>query len=102
MAYVTVTQKEVDGKKAAGLLIKNELTINNISEVKQEIAPLISNYEHFSLSLREIENIDLSAVQLLYSLRQTLEKKGKGIELDLQLPDELRSIVENAGFKDLL
>ncbi len=90
-----------DNKKKVEITINKELTLNNSSETQKEFLSLIDKYDEFILKTNEIENFDLSGIQLLFSLKQTLEKKGKKLILQINLPGDLKSITDHAGFTNL-
>jgi hypothetical protein len=49
-----------------------------------------------------VENIDLGALQLFYSLKWTIERKSKEVSFNFLLSDEHVTLLEHSGFADLL
>ena len=55
-----------------------------------------------SITVNDVENIDLTFVQLLQSIKNSGVKNGFEVEVSLKLPDDLSSLIKNAGFGSFL
>lgn len=77
--------------------IDSELTINNIDSVKNEFDNYINQYHNFELNLYNIENIDISAYQLIYSLKKHLENNGKKITVNAEISDSPKKLLLQSG-----
>lgn len=80
--------------------VTNELSLNNVEEFQQELLSVFHDYEQFNIQLKDIEIFDLAGIQILQGLKNSAEKAGKKVQLDIQLTDELIQIVQRAGFNE--
>lgn len=81
-------------KNVASFKIVKEMSINNIDAIKKEIDEVIQNNKKLHLKIEEIENFDLTAIQLLQALKQKL---GKNFSVEVKLKKEQEHIITNAG-----
>ncbi len=81
------------------VVIERDFSINNIEQVKVELTEILNKHDKITLELKEIENFDLTSIQLLYSLKK-LEKKE--IKIKSKIKDDLNNILVNSGFKELI
>jgi len=84
------------------LTIEGEFTINNINLVYETIPSVFANYDNVSIKLKNINQIDLTAIQFLHSLKTIYETKGKVISIDSQLSKDDTFLMACAGFSDLI
>lgn len=79
--------------------IENEFNIYNVAEIKSEIESLIKKKaKRIDLELSKITSFDLSAIQLLYSLKKV---NNLDVNFKIELPDEIKNIIINSGFEQL-
>lgn len=93
------------GKKAdkkARMTIEKELTIYTVLEIKEQFMLALKEFNELSVHIQKVENIDLSFIQLIESLRKTAEEYDKKINISAELTDETHNLVENAGFDPVL
>jgi len=100
--HVTITPYEEEGAEKAEMTIRKELTIYTILEIKDNFLEAIEKYNELDVNIKEVDNIDLSFIQLIESLRKTAEAYGKTISVSAELTDETRDLVENIGFDPIL
>ncbi|MCX7987216.1 MAG: STAS domain-containing protein [Bacteroidales bacterium] len=92
-----IIRTESKNKKRPVYRIEKEVSINNIENIKNEIINLLANEtEGFHLELKEIENLDLSGVQLLLSLKN---KMGDKFTYALDLRKDQSELLEHTGIK---
>lgn len=82
--------------------IKKELSINNVSEVKEKLIKEINQNDEIKIILKKIDYIDLPGLQLLVSARKTIVNKGKKVSFSFDLSKEMDVIFKNSGFNSLL
>jgi anti-anti-sigma regulatory factor len=78
--------------------IEKEASIKFEQEVHQKIIDVFADYDKFIFNLKNIEVIDLSFIQLLLSIQKTVKSSNKKISFNIELPENLLSIIENSGF----
>lgn len=92
-------------KKADGVLsieFSGQLTINYIQKIKEAVNEKIDFSQDISIGIENPDNLDITFLQLLQSLKTTAELNKKQFTVNAKLPSELESLVSNAGFSDLL
>jgi anti-anti-sigma regulatory factor len=98
-----VTEALKPGDKISGkILLEGELTLINAQEVKAKLHEALKKYQVLKVSVRNILSIDLSIIQLLYSLSKTAGQMKKSVTFDIVLPPEIDPLLRKAGFKSLL
>lgn len=75
--------------------VDGSLSLPNITAIYSELSKNSTDFENVLIQGEEITDIDLSFVQLVYSL-----KKNKKVELKLNLNEEQLSILNIAGIKE--
>jgi MFS superfamily sulfate permease-like transporter len=79
--------------------IEKDFSINNISNVKKELDELVNKNKSFHLELSNLENFDLSSIQLLQSIKNKL---SNDFSYTLKLKEEIKTIIKHSGFENLL
>lgn len=82
--------------------IEGDLSIINIYKVKKEIISVFENFDVVDINLDKIVNMDMSCVQLLLAVKMYYSSLDKEITLRINLPEELKSVIANSGFKSLI
>jgi ABC-type transporter Mla MlaB component len=98
---ITIQPNNKNDMKSATVFLEGNLLLSNASEVKNEISYAVSKFEHLELVLKNIENIDLSFIQLLYAFRKASLQLDRTISIDLELPADIKALIDNSGFNDL-
>lgn len=94
----TTFQIKPSGKKAE-ITIGEEFSIHNVVEIKAELDKVIPKYKEFNIQVENVENFDLSALQLLYSFQRSLNNAGKGTTVSISLPESLQQIIDHSGIQ---
>jgi anti-anti-sigma regulatory factor len=79
------------------LTITGDLSLNNTIEVHKEILAKIDNFEQVEIVMKNISVLDVSGIQLLYSLSIT----KPNYTINASIADDIRPIIENAGFNSI-
>jgi hypothetical protein len=82
--------------------IQGDFTISMIAAVKDRLVQALENYDHVGILLKDISQLDLSAIQLLSVLKQVYTAKEKNITIDSDLTGDPRSLAFIAGFSPIL
>jgi MFS superfamily sulfate permease-like transporter len=85
--------------KLAAFKIEKDCSIFNIEQVKNELDDIIDKYPSFHLELKNMDNFDLSSIQLLHSLKNKL---GDEFTYSIEVKDEIKTIIKHSGFEYLL
>jgi len=88
--------------KKINILIEGTFALNNAAFVKENISTVFKGFDAIYITLKNIQQIDLAAIQLLYYLKKTEAANNKLITLDAELSTEDRSVLFNSGLMGLL
>ncbi len=84
------------------LVFSGQLTINYIHKIKDSVNGQIDFSRDISVLVDNPDNLDITFLQLLQSLKITAELNKRQFSVKAILPNELESLVSNSGFSDLL
>lgn len=79
------------------LVMEGELTLRDVEAAREQIKEGF-RYQQVKITLRHITNLDLAFIQLLAAARNTASMLHRQLTVEANLPDELQTIVKNAGF----
>lgn len=82
--------------------IEDEFSIKNIGEITRKIQKNIRNAKAILVKLEHIEQLDLSAIQVMKAIQQYADKKDVELKLEMQLSDDIKSLLIKTGFNDLV
>ncbi len=88
--------------KKIKVILEGNLSINNSKAFIKQIQPVFEDFEKIDFHLTQVESIDLSFIQSLYHLKMLHEQDGKEVTIDSEISGDLKSMVINSGFEDLL
>ncbi|PBQ33766.1 hypothetical protein CNR22_18920 [Sphingobacteriaceae bacterium] len=88
--------------KKISILIEGMFTLQNAGFVKEKISLSLHAYDFIDITLKNIEQIDLAAIQVAHLLKTNAALSNKHISLDAELSKEDRSLLFNAGLMALL
>jgi len=83
--------------KKVNMIIEGEFNIGNADLVMENYEKLREHFDFISISLRNIDDIDLAAVQLLRMLKCFQEFSQKTITIDSELSQEKRNLLSVSG-----
>lgn len=92
-------EENQDGIK---LNFSGQLTIAQIQKIKDAVGEKVDFTKDIQVEVENPENLDITFLQLLQSLKITAEANKRQFSVSATLPNELESLVSNAGFADLL
>jgi regulator of replication initiation timing len=75
--------------------IEKDFYVNNIEHIKKELDIILEKNKELTLELKNLENFDLTAIQLLHALKIKMNEK---LIIKLDMKDELKTIITNSGF----
>jgi anti-anti-sigma factor len=97
---IKVRERGKKDEKSAEILIEGDFSIAYAEKVKEKLQDVLEQYDKIEVKIQNLENIDLSAIQLLISLRKSMP--ADKFKLTLILRDDLKPLLEHAGFKDII
>jgi ABC-type transporter Mla MlaB component len=81
------------------LSLTGNLTLENISAIYDDLKKINLSSEKLTVKISEVESIDLTMLQLLYSMKK---QHGTGkLVLETEVPDDLKILLDKTGFTDL-
>ncbi len=80
--------------------VENEFSIKNAGEIAQQLKRNLGNARAAVVRLEHIEQLDLSALQVIHALRKYAEKKNLALKVETQLSEEVKALISHAGFSD--
>jgi hypothetical protein len=75
--------------------------LSSIHTLKEKLTDAISRYSTIHVIVKNIAAIDLTGIQLLFAIKRSSETLQKKFSFDIDLPDELNTIISQAGFHNL-
>jgi hypothetical protein len=88
--------------KTQVLLLEGEFGLKYIDRIKSRIDSIHFDSSKITIELKDINSIDLSTIQLVYSLKKTLCDKGKTVNIISEIPEDIIPVLRNTGFHDFL
>lgn len=89
-------------KEKQVLTFSGQLTINYIQKIKDAVTKQINFSKDLEIKVENPDNLDITFLQLLQSLKITFEQNQRNFSATATLPNELLSLISNAGFSTLL
>ena len=83
------------------VLLEGKLTLDHLDQVRKILIDCVRKFEKFQINLKNVANIDLACIQLLYALRKSVGEKNKTVTFSLKLSEELNTMLMHAGFDEL-
>jgi ABC-type transporter Mla MlaB component len=99
--YIIKTSKNKKDK-TFDITISGHLNVSNILLVKKELDNIIKKENTFSIVITDIEDADLSLIQLVLSLKNKFETTEKQLTLNINHGKEMYELYKKAGFENLL
>lgn len=85
----------------ATLFIDDELSFINSNEIKEEVLAHMNDFEQLQIQAN-IAHIDLTGIQLLYSIKKSCEAVNKQVKFNFKMNGELKNLVSRSGFGELI
>ena len=79
--------------------IEKDFSINNITHIKKELDEIVNKNKSFHLELNNLDNFDLSSIQLLQSIKNKLLND---FSYSIHVKEEIKTIIKHSGFENLL
>ena len=102
MENYTIKTSKNKKDKTLDITISGHLNISNISLIKKELDSVLKKGDSFSIEITNIDDADLSLIQLILSLKKKFETTKKQLTLNINLGKEVYDLYKKAGFENLL
>jgi len=93
-----ITSRKDKKKDVHHITLEGDLGINQIEKIKTAIESVLTGSNETIIELKNIDAIDLSTGQLLYSLKNTEMGNGKKVKIEADLPENGFSYLKNCDF----
>jgi len=94
-----ITKVSGKSEKVPIFRIEKDFSINNIEQVKKELDDIMEKNKIFHLELKNMDNFDLSSIQLLHTLKNKL---NDDFNYSIEVKEEIQTIINHSGFEYLL
>jgi anti-anti-sigma regulatory factor len=84
----------------ATLTVDDELSYVNASVIASEIQKHITEFDELNINAN-VAHIDLTGIQLLFSIKKSCENKQKKVNFNVKMGHELKELMLKAGFNEL-
>lgn len=84
------------------IVFSGSLIINYIEKIYDEIKETINEMKPLSIEISNPDNIDITFVQLIVSIKKTYSKAGVSLNVDAELKDDIIQLLDNSGLKNEL
>ena len=88
--------------RKVNVIIEGQFNIGNAQLVKENCKKLLLHFDYVSVTLKNIADIDLAAIQLLQVLKSSPELSQKTITIDSELSKEDRLLLGTSGLMEVL
>ncbi len=95
MSSYSIQHSEKDGEMEVHL--SGNLIINHIEKIHAELQGILTMEQPISMFIDDPDNIDITFVQEVISIRKTLFENGKEFKVNTTLKDDLSQLIEKAG-----
>jgi ABC-type transporter Mla MlaB component len=79
-----------------------QVTIDIINELYKTITKAIAENDQVEIKNVNIENIDLTGIQLFQYAIKTAEIQGKELKFNISFSENINSLLKSSGFQNIL
>ncbi len=99
---IQIKPSKKKGESKVSIILENELTIFSIESMKDKIIESVMKYDQIEFALKNVNNIDITFIQLLYSIKKTAEELNKKVSFDVELSDDIKSLLNHSDLSKVL
>ncbi len=96
-----IKSRKEKGSKIQTIILEGDLSFKNAVLIKKKMDTLKITGDTIRFQLLNVDNIDITFIQMIFSLVNPLKNKGKEIEFISELPEDMKKVLINAGFKEM-
>ena len=99
-----ITMIPSKGKESNGVTInmENELTIFSIESLKDHIIEAVKKYNNIHVNMKNVKNMDLTFIQLLYSMKNYALSQNKKFIINAELSGDMKTLFNNSDLTKVL
>ncbi len=90
-----------ENKNTTEIILSGNLNVSNSEAIHKKIQNLMKKPKNLRINISDVESIDLSMVQVLYSAQKSLLHEGKELTVKPNLPFDLSLLMEKTGLKNI-
>jgi ABC-type transporter Mla MlaB component len=79
-----------------------QLIINHIEKIAEVVKESLKTDKDLQIEIDNPDSVDVTFIQLLLSLKATLETNGKTTTINAELKPEIHTLIKNSGFQSVL
>ena len=85
-----------DGKTS--VVLKGAIGIQEAVTLRQKLSSALQEAEELLLDLKQVESLDISSMQLIWTAALTAKKKGKKLRFSVRSTDIFAGLIIDSGF----
>ena len=89
---------EIDADKTGRMTLEGDLTIQSIGELRTGLLEAMEAVDALVIDMGMVTGIDMACLQLFCSAHRTYVREGKTLSFRYRLADDIRRVVETAGY----
>ncbi|RLD57152.1 MAG: hypothetical protein DRJ01_14225 [Bacteroidetes bacterium] len=101
MTDFKITQKINKQSGIANIEIQGSLTIENCDSIKNKFIKAYNNFNELNITLKNIDKIDLTTIQLLYSIAKPDNNTNKKITFNTDFPEQIINLLKTTGLNNI-
>ena len=100
MKNKTFIIKTINSKNAKeqSVVFQGDLGIKNAEAIKTGIQALTFNAASINIQLKNVEKLDVTTIQNIIALKESLTKSGKKVDVISELSQDIERLLTNTGF----
>ncbi len=84
----------------ARLTFTGDLSVAKTAEMQQQLLKAGLKVKNLEIVTDQVENLDLSFLQLLFSWAKEMKQSGKNLIFEFRMDEEFNRIFNESGFKE--
>jgi len=84
--------------KEQSVVFQGDLGIKNAEAIRNAMQALTFSSESVIIQLKNVEKLDITSIQNIRALKNSLTENGKKVEVHSELSQELERLLTNTGF----
>ncbi len=84
----------------ARLTFTGDLSVAKTAEMQQQLLKTGLKVKNLEIVTDQVENLDLSFLQLLFSWTKEMKQSGKNLIFEFRMDEEFNRIFNESGFKE--
>jgi anti-anti-sigma factor len=89
----------LENKNTTRIVFSGNLSVANAAEMHEQLRKFEWQTPEISIQTKEVENMDLSFLQLLFSFAKEMKNSGKKLIFDFRFGEEMERIFKESGFQ---